>query len=310
MNTPRVSIIIPIFKTEKYLRDCLLSVQRQTMPDFEAILVNDCTPDNSMQIANEFVRNDSRFYIIEHKENLGLGCARNTGIALAQGEYLNFLDSDDKLPSDAIQVLFDLADTHNVDMVIGNMAWIIDHHLSSVKYIDDRIRLWSTFRSSNLRNLPDVYSFIGSVCNRLIKNKIIQEQNIVFPEDVYFEDLPFTLKIWFYSKSIFYSSHYIYFRTQRHDIENLSLTQIYNEKAFYDRDVVAQYIFNFAKQYTDAGKLGAITLNNMLYTAKTMLASADECIKKNMIDSWYPQHSRNIINMIDELNQLIPKDEP
>ncbi len=147
MESPRVSLIIPIYNVEKYLHECLLSVQRQAMPNFEAILVNDCTPDNSMQIARQFAQSDQRFHILEHEVNQGLGSARNTGMSAAQGEYIFFLDSDDTVPVDAVQILLELADEQEADMVIGNMAWRYDHHLSLVGYIDTRIRSWSDSES-------------------------------------------------------------------------------------------------------------------------------------------------------------------
>ena len=134
MESPRISVVIPIYNTEKYLYECLLSVQRQSMPFFEAILVNDCTPDGSMQIACQFAQSDNRFRILEHTENGGLGKARNTGIGVAHGEYLIFLDSDDSLPIDALQVLLELAEASQADMIIGNMAWINKHNLTCLLY--------------------------------------------------------------------------------------------------------------------------------------------------------------------------------
>lgn len=93
-NSPLVSVVIPVYGVEKFLRECLLSVLNQTYTNWECIIVNDSTPDNSMLIAQEFVNLDSRFRII-NQENRGLAGARNTGIRNANGQYISLLDSDD-----------------------------------------------------------------------------------------------------------------------------------------------------------------------------------------------------------------------
>jgi len=304
MDKPRVSIIIPIYKTEKYLYNCLLSVQRQTMPDFEAILVNDCTPDNSMKIAKDFVETDSRFTIIEHEENKGLGWARNSGMEIAQGEYINFLDSDDLLPIDSLQIMLRLAEENQADMIIGNMAWSQNHQLDPVKYIDQRIKSWLLFWRMNIRKLSEEYSFIGSVCNRLIKNSLFRQYDIKFPQNVMFEDIPFTLTVWFYSNYIFFTPHFVYFRTKRSDAENLSLTQIYNEKSFFDRDIVAECVYHFSSQVPNAAKLGIVTLCNMFCTEQNMINSVDKSIENKIKNIWYPEHAQKIETMILGLNKL------
>lgn len=99
---PDVSIIIPFFRDEEYLRRTLLSVVNQKHSNFECLLINDMSPDASPSIAAEFARKDRRFQVIHHKANAGLSAARNTGIAAARGDYLQFLDADDMLATDAI----------------------------------------------------------------------------------------------------------------------------------------------------------------------------------------------------------------
>lgn len=304
MVIPDISIIIPIYKTEKYLKECLLSVQRQTMPNFEAILVNDCTPDGAMQIAQDFAHIDPRFRILEHEVNKGLGCARNTGMAAAKGKYLNFLDSDDRLPLDSLEVLYELAEIQQADMAIGNMAWLFQHRLSPVSYIDHRIRSWETFCLDNLRMLPENAYYSGSVANRLFKKQLVDENNIQFPSQVYFEDLPFSVETWHYSKRITSTIRFVYFHTRRDDPDNPSITQTYDEKAFLDRDIVIQKIFDFSWQNTNAARIGAVTLLRILATSKEMLSSVDKDIKLKISAKWFPFHVLQINNMVNELNRV------
>lgn len=308
MGQPLVSIIIPIYKTEKYLRNCLLSVQRQTMPNFEAILVNDCSPDESMLIAKEFVDADARFRIFELKTNQGTGYARNLGLEEANGKYVNFLDSDDSLPMDAIEVMLKLAKGNQADMVIGNMAWISGNQLNPVEYINNRLLTWFTYRYENLRNISENAALCGSICHHLIETKIVRDNKINFPEGVLHEDVPFSMKVWFFSEHIVSTLRYVYFRTKRYEANNLSRTQIYDEKAFHDRDEIANQIYDFAYQHTsnneNAARLGSITLLNMLSTTKNMLFAAEEKINLKITTIWFPSHVLRINKMVNNLNVL------
>lgn len=112
-----ISLVIPIYNVEKYLADCLSSCINQTLPNIEIICVNDCTPDNSRAIAEDFAHRDSRIKIVDHAQNKGLGAARNTGISHAQGEYVWFVDSDDYIAENACQLLYDTARLHQVDIL-------------------------------------------------------------------------------------------------------------------------------------------------------------------------------------------------
>ena len=122
-----ISIIIPIYNVEKYIERCILSVMGQKGIDgiVECILVDDCTPDSSMQIAQQLIDNyhgPILFRIMHNKENLGLSCSRNIGLKIAKGDYIYFLDSDDYISTDCLDLLckrLTCNDGH-VDMVIGN----------------------------------------------------------------------------------------------------------------------------------------------------------------------------------------------
>ncbi|MDT6814838.1 glycosyltransferase, partial [Enterococcus faecium] len=94
-----ISIIVPVYKVEKYLRKCVDSILAQTFTDFEVILVDDGSPDNSGKICDEYAEKDNRVRVI-HKENGGLSSARNAGIDVARGKYLGFVDSDDYIDED------------------------------------------------------------------------------------------------------------------------------------------------------------------------------------------------------------------
>ena len=120
METPKVSVIVPVYGTEEYLRNCLNSICTQTYRNLEIIAVNDCTPDNSRQILDEFQRKDSRLIVVNHEKNEGLYKARISGVEKATGKYVCFVDSDDEIAIDWIRNLLLTAEKEHSDIVVGN----------------------------------------------------------------------------------------------------------------------------------------------------------------------------------------------
>lgn len=121
MNNPKISIIVPVYNVEKYLRRCLDSIVMQTFTDWECICVDDGSPDGSGKILDEYAAKDKRFVII-HKENGGVSSARNAGLDIARGEYVTFCDSDDWVEADWLEAMYKAVKYNNVDMVICGIS--------------------------------------------------------------------------------------------------------------------------------------------------------------------------------------------
>lgn len=117
MNNPLITVIIPCYKVEQYLPKCINSVLTQTYTNLEIILVDDGSPDNCGNICDNYAQKDSRIKVI-HKTNGGLSDARNKGIDIAHGEYITFIDSDDYVSNDYIEVLYNLLKENNAQMSI------------------------------------------------------------------------------------------------------------------------------------------------------------------------------------------------
>ena len=113
---PKISIIIPMYGVDKYLRRCLDSVKNQTFQDWQAICVDDGSPDKSGEIAEEYARSDKRFVVV-HKENGGLSDARNAGMPVAKGKYIMYLDSDDFIHPQTMEIAYFFAEKNNSDIV-------------------------------------------------------------------------------------------------------------------------------------------------------------------------------------------------
>ena len=116
MNNPKISIIVPIYNTEKYLSKCIESIQNQTYKNLEIILVNDGSTDHSLQICHKYALNDQRIIVID-KENRGISSARNSGLDIASGDYIGFVDSDDYISKDMYQYLLKASLKQNADIV-------------------------------------------------------------------------------------------------------------------------------------------------------------------------------------------------
>lgn len=117
MKTPVISVIVPVYKAENYLHRCVDSLLAQTFTDFEVLLVDDGSPDRSGKICDEYAQKDKRIIVI-HQENKGVSAARNTGLSMAKGEWINFVDSDDMLPIDSL---------YNMSQYLGEYSVLIGY---------------------------------------------------------------------------------------------------------------------------------------------------------------------------------------
>lgn len=166
---PQITVTIPVYNVEKYILRCIESVINQTISDMEVIVVNDKTTDNSISIVKEIAKKDSRIRIIEHDENKGLMYARKTGYESASGEYVFFLDSDDSLPIDALEVLYKEAIRTDADFVAGRLTYITakgkdeKSYPCSLKYGTDRL---SALKSTLLWEMPH------TLCGKLFKREL------------------------------------------------------------------------------------------------------------------------------------------
>jgi len=180
-NEPKISIIVPIYKVERYLRECLDSILAQTFGDWECILVDDGSPDGCPRICDEYAAHDPRFRVI-HRANGGLSAARNSGLREARGQYIGFVDSDDWIAPQMFERLYRLITEYGTDMAqIGYRKEYIGHFRpkSPVKdvMVLDRKQLIRGFICDN--PIPN------GMWNKLFRREVI---NTEFPEGKVFED--------------------------------------------------------------------------------------------------------------------------
>lgn len=189
---PTVTLIIPIYNAENYLRRCLTSAMEQTYQDMEILLMNDGSTDSSLEICREYERMDSRFCIVD-KKNTGVSDTRNQAITLSKGEYLQFLDSDDWLSPDATETFVYFALKHNCDLVIADFYRVDGAVFTEKQHIRERGLLTrEQFAEYMMENPADFY--YGVLWNKLFRKSIIvQHQLLMDTELSWCEDFLFNL---------------------------------------------------------------------------------------------------------------------
>lgn len=232
----KFSIIIPIYNVEKYIKRCIQSVCAQTFLNFEIIIVNDGTQDNSMQILQKELLEKEVDYKIINQKNKGLGGARNTGIVNATGEFLLFLDSDDYLHKELLYKLNQFVRDNICDIILFDST-IVDEKqklLGDIKYqYDDKLDLKEQKRQLLMSS--------HAAWNKAYKRTLFIENNIRYPEKLLYEDLATTGKTLIAAKRIGYIKEKLYYYVKRED----SITSTLNFSRF--NEIIPA--FEMLKQY-------------------------------------------------------------
>ena len=210
INNTLISVIIPVYNVEPYLHKCINSVLNQTFQNFELILVDDGSTDNSGIICDEYAHKDERIKVI-HQKNAGQSAARNNGFEISKGEYICFLDSDDWFSDNALEIFYNLVKNNNVDMGM----------IKIVSTSDENIAFYGTNKTiimplndclNNILKDPSLYS---SPCNKIFKRDLINK--LKFPEGRVYEDHYIYVDRLCQVKEIGYSLNACLFYRQRFD---------------------------------------------------------------------------------------------
>lgn len=244
---PKVSIIVPVYKVEQYLDQCLQSLINQTLQEIEIIIINDASPDRSNQVIEKYL-NNSKIKLIHHEVNKGLSATRNSGIEVAQGEYIGFVDSDDYISPDMFRTMYLAGVKNQSDLVsIGyqrcsNDGKILSKHSFPLKgnntYNHDQ--LIDSITSAH-RN-----QFIWFVPRNLYKREMIKNNKLLFNEEIKFgEDSIFNLYAFYYANKVVTIEDYFYFYREnpesltlkkgKHYLEENLIRQFKEKKEFYSR---------------------------------------------------------------------------
>ena len=211
MSRPKISVIVPVYNVEEYIKETLDSLLSQSMiDDIEVILVDDGSTDESRYITERYALDYDNFHAY-HKENEGQGIARNYGLKLAKGDYIHFLDSDDYIPPDAYETLYNLAVESDSDIVIGDALRFARYQVWQEDFLKN---VFDSMDEDIITTTFDEYpSLVWNtvIWNNLYRREFLQKNGIRFlDEKIFFEDLLFTIETYISAESITLSKDLVY----------------------------------------------------------------------------------------------------
>lgn len=302
----KISIIMPVYNVEEYIRQSIESVLNQTFNQLEIIIVDDGTKDSSAEIAEEYAKKDSRIKLL-HKENGGLSSARNYGLDAATGKYIMFLDSDDFLEKNACEILYNAIESQNVDYVIGNYIYTTHEGKKWSRpmfNIKENIEL-------NINDYEKSFFVMNSVVwNKIFRRDFIEKNKLRFIEGALAEDAIFTSSCYPLSPDTYFVKDIIL--NYRQNKENKSISTNCTKDYFYKLNEAYKLIYNNYKKANCLGfyrffcaRIMPFFLCKIIDTNE--LKTDDEIIDVLRMTTWYFKQKEefNVIIMNDGLKEII-----
>ena len=301
----KVSVIIPVFNVEKYLKECIESISNQSLEDIEIICIDDGSTDNSLNILNDYADDDCRFKIIL-QDNLGPGAARNKGISIAEGKYIYFMDSDDILELNALEKLYNLSEDKKTDFIFFKLINFDDETGQKTnRYYYDMPYLKKSVGDSvfNYNDVKDViFDLPVSVPAKFFNKKFVSD--IKFPEGILFEDNIFFIEAIFKSDRLYFYDEYLYDRR----IRKSSITNSFKE-GYLDFIEMNKLLVEKVKELGKYDEFKDKLYHKKLYNVYGQFKLVDEdskpvvyeAFKKDLLDYKNQYESDNVfLNEIDE----------
>lgn len=297
-NIPKISVIIPVYGVEEYIERCARSLFEQTLDEIEYIFVDDCTPDNSItilhSILSEYPNREKQVKILHHEKNKGLAQARQTGLKVANGEYIAHCDSDDWVDNDLYEIAYNKAKLENLDVVV---------------YEGERTNGQNGVKISSIccRSIDKCLTSMmhrkmwWSLCNKIIKKEIYSNY-IIYPQDNMSEDMCLTLQLISYCNNIGYIKNKRYYY---YDNSSSIMAAAGAEKQKTKYEQLNRNISKVIDCFSHRKLLGKYQkgINYLYYNASYVLWSVlddDEC--RNL---WMNNIRRSAISVILDNNSLI-----
>lgn len=293
MKNDLISIIIPVYKVEKYLEKCIESVLKQTYTNLQIILVDDGSPDNCGKICDEYAKKDSRIEVI-HKANGGLSDARNVGISKAKGRYIGFVDSDDYIKEDMYEILLNLIKKYDADVSICNLYDVIDGN-ECIRNKENGIREYS--RIDILKEILLDKNIQSYAWNKLYKKELFDE--IKYPIGKKYEDIGTTFYLFEKCNKIVVTSEPEYYYLKRADslVNNVTESTILD----YTEIIIQRYLY--IKQ-----NIKELRKYNNYYLAKTLITAHNDIENLENISEGMQQRYKKLYELVLEIIKSNNKD--
>ena len=288
-----ISLIIPVYKVEKYSEKCIQSVINQTYENLQIILVDDGSPDNCGKICDEYAKKDHRIEVI-HKSNGGLSDARNKGLEIAKGEYIGFVDSDDYIEADMYEVLYNLLKQYNADVSICNF-YTVSQGKISIKNADNGINEYN--RIEILKEILLDKNIQSYAWNKLYKKELFDE--IKYPIRKKYEDIGTTFYLFEKCNKIVVTSEPEYYYLKRADslVNNVTESTILD----YTEIIIQRYLY--IKQ-----NIKELRKYNNYYLAKTLITAHNDIENLENISEGMQQRYKKLYELVLEIIKSNSKD--
>ena len=297
-----VSVILPVYNTDEYLEECLDSVVNQSLTDIEIICIDDNSTDRSREILEEYAKDDDRFIILSNEENMGVSVCRNKGLDIANGEYIAFLDSDDEIPKDTYEKLYEFTKENELDFTVCNAIrfnkereWASILHNISIP--DEKLI------NIKIEDYPKlIYDTVP--WDKFIKASFLKENNFRFEEGRIYEDILFSIELYCSDAKIGILPD-IKYRWRIRSGNNKSYTQKLNDlKNVDDREYILSREIEFLKDrdyYDLLNELYVKILKIDFYQFMEQMGNESKEYDEVLVSKFYP-----MLDMIPEesYNQL------
>lgn len=248
MSQYKISVIIPTYNVEDYVDECINSLIHQTMKEFEIIVVDDGSTDNTCFIFDKYKKYIPNLNIYKLPHSGSPGGSRNFGVNKARGQYIFFLDPDDTLPYDALQIMYESIQKSGSDIVIGNSCQFNSKNKWTLKDISEKV--FYNERITTFEEEPYLFSNF-SAWNKLYNIDFIRNNKIKFTENIrYGEDKEFVLKAYYLAEKIHVIPDTIYYYRRRDNTSNVSATQSYEIEIFKQNVETIEICSEIAKRFS------------------------------------------------------------
>ncbi len=283
-----ISIIVPVYKVEKYIHKCINSIIDQTYKNLQIILVDDGSPDNCGKICDEYALKDNRIEVI-HKANTGLSDARNVGINKANGQYIGFVDSDDYIDKTMYEDMYKLIKERNADICICNLYNVIENEdIKTMKNIDNGVEEYN--KTEILKEVLLDKKIQSYAWNKLYKRSLFND--IKFPVGRKYEDIGTTFYILEKCEKIVVTGKPEYYYLNRKD----SIVNNVEEQTIIDYvDIINERYDYIESKYKQLNKC------NIYFLARTLITAYNDINKLNVV-------SKKLKDKVDNLYEKVKRD--
>lgn len=286
--SPKVSVIVPIFNVEAFIKRCVISLMEQTLDDVEFIFIDDASPDGSMdilqQVINCYPYRQFAVTILRHECNRGLPASRNTGLAAATGEYIYHCDSDDYIESDTLRQMYERAKQTDADIIYSD--WFLTFNKEE-RYMKQPACSSPEEALRFMLNGNMKYN----VWNKLIRRELYVTNDIIFPSGYSMGEDMTMIMLMAYAKKIMYlpCAFYHYVKMNMN-----AFSQIYSDRHLEELQYNVSLIENFIRRHFD----NAFD-NDLAYfklAVKYPFLMSDSSVKYKLWTTWYPEANRHILS--------------